>query len=168
MQMANACWSASKTICAKSEFQIIAMTVIRHVVSRGQRCIKQFILFALRTQLNCCGPNDEMVLVPLCTRFHSRKPSYLQIHEEEKEGVELKRYHSGRVDRMNAFSVSTDVIYIAKVMQNLAPSIITYIFWWIKAKNITILIMHCASFQMLKHFRLGVSFFIFNEIAIFQ
>lgn len=35
-----------------------------------------------------------------------------------------------------------------------------YIFWWIKAKNITILIMHCASFQMLKHFRFYFSFFI--------
>lgn len=52
--------------------------------------------------------------------------------QEVKEGVELKRYHSSRVksdrvDRMNAFSVSTDAICIAKVIQNLAPSIIIHI-----------------------------------------
>lgn len=68
-----------------------------------------------------------MVLVPLCARFHSRTLNYFEFEYVSKnEGVEVKRYHLGRVDWMNAISVSTNVIYITKVIRNSAPSIIIH------------------------------------------
>lgn len=82
-------------------------------------------------------------LCALCARFHSH--NWITLQYETKEGVEVKKEISLGSGRLNAFSVSTNECNLHYESDSkIQPSIIT--FWWIKAKNITILIIiYCIS-----------------------
>lgn len=84
----------------------------------------------------------------LCHCAHDSTRATLNHFEyRKKEGVEVKKIspRSGRSNKC-IFSFNECNLHYESDSENLAPSIILYTFWWIKAKNITILIIiYCIS-----------------------